>query len=486
MPDPAEFRPAAVAGQFYPGSPTRLRAEVEASLVSGAAAAGPVRALIVPHAGYQYSGRTAGHAYARLRQAPPFRRVVVLAPSHRAWFRGVSLGDYAGFTTPLGTVPVDTAACRALLAAGSRLVCARRDAHAAEHSLEVQLPFLQVLLPDAALVPVVCGEMGLAEVSTVAGILAAELWRPDTLWVVSSDFTHYGEAFGYTPFVENVAARLEELDRGAIDMILRRDGAGFLDYVNRTGATICGRLPIALLLAALERAPESCRIELCHYTTSGRLNHDYRHSVSYASLVVTAAEAGSGPDHHSGPVLGAAEKAALLTLAREAIGNALRGEPEPVPVAAKLAAALRLDAACFVTLHLDGRLRGCIGHLTASEPLYLNVIRNAQNAAFRDQRFSPLGPDEFERIEIEISVLTPARPISSADEFVVGRHGINLEKGRHRAVFLPQVAPEQGWDRETTLRHLCLKAGLGPNAWRRGASLSVFEAIVFADRDRGI
>jgi AmmeMemoRadiSam system protein A len=134
-----------------------------------------------------------------------------------------------------------------------------------------------------------------------------------------------------------------------------------------------------------------------------------------------------------------------------------------------------------VTLHLDDALRGCIGTLEAVQPLYENVIHNARNAAFRDSRFSPLTAPEFDRIDIEISVLTPPRAIASLDEFVIGRHGIILEKGHHRAVFLPQVAPEQGWDKETTLAFLSRKAGLGPDDWRRGATFSVFEAVVFGE-----
>jgi AmmeMemoRadiSam system protein A len=142
---------------------------------------------------------------------------------------------------------------------------------------------------------------------------------------------------------------------------------------------------------------------------------------------------------------------------------------------------LKRDGAAFVSLHRDGNLRGCIGNLEAVEPLYRNVIHNARNAAFQDPRFMPLTAAELAGLNIEISVLTPPRPIHSVDEFQIGTHGIILTKGQRRAVFLPQVAPEQGWDRETTLTHLSLKAGMGPDDWRRGAKYYVFEAIVFSE-----
>ena len=181
----------------------------------------------------------------------------------------------------------------------------------------------------------------------------------------------------------------------------------------------------------------------------------------------------------------AAEKETLLRLARSAIQARLKREPAPKPALEELTPRLREDGACFVSLHIGGELRGCIGYLEATEPLWQNVARNARSAAFNDPRFFPLSAAEFEAVEIEISVLTPFRPIPGPEAFIVGRHGIFLEKGGKHAVFLPQVAPEQGWDRETTLTHLALKAGLPADGWRRGATFSVFEAVVFGEKDAG-
>ena len=180
------------------------------------------------------------------------------------------------------------------------------------------------------------------------------------------------------------------------------------------------------------------------------------------------------------PVLSNAEKKQLLILARAAIESAMEGGHPPIPE--DLSPPLREEHPCFVSLHLHGKLRGCIGSLEAKEPLYRNVINNAFNAAFKDPRFPPLTEKELTQTRIEVSVLTPAREIASSDDFIVGLHGIILEADGRRAVFLPQVAPQQNWDRQTTLNHLARKAGLPEEAWRRpNARLKVFESMVFSE-----
>ena len=479
-------RAPACAGQFYPAAVDRLQAAVDRHLDSAHHAPGPeesIRAIVAPHAGYQFSGDTAGKAYALVRGRTDYNRAVVLAPSHRVPFRGVSVGDYESFATPLGDLQVDVGVCESA-AASSRLVSRRRDAHADEHALEVQLPFLQTVLPDITLVPVVCGRLSLAEVRSVAAELAPLLWRPDTLWVVSTDFTHFGRAFGYVPFTRDVPARLEELDRGAISHVVEIDCEGFFGYVEETGATICGRVPLALLLAVLETEPGAYTCRLVDYTTSGARTQDYEHCVSYASLVVAEeSEDAEGEVSAEGAGLSVTDKENLLALAREAIRADLSGASPRVPDAVLASEACTAVAPCFVTLREDGDLRGCIGSLTSSESLYENVIQNACSAASQDPRFWPLAEAELDRVSIGISVLTPARPVASWEEIVVGRHGVILEKGGCDAVFLPQVAVEQGWDVETTLTHLSRKAGLRADEWRRGATFKVFEAVVFRETD---
>ena len=482
-----ETRPPAAAGQFYPAVPGRLAATVEACLRTSQADRPPpgerVRALIAPHAGYAHSGGTAGRAYAWVCDGAEWRRALVLAPAHEGGFRGVAAAGYASFETPLGRVPVDADACRALLAASPRFLL-HTVAHAREHSREVQLPFLQVVLPAFALVPLICGEVSRAELREAAEALRRTLWRDDTLWVVSADFTRYGRAFGYTPFQGDTAGDIERLDRGAIRLIEAGDTDGFLDYVARTGAPICGATPIALLLAALEAVTPPCTVRLLAYTTSGRLSHDPAHSVSYAAMAVTQARPAEGhAAGEDGLALTAGDRRLLLRLARASIEEHLQRRPPPWPEEAALSPGVRAAGAAFVSLHRGGDLRGCIGSLEPEGPLYRDVMANAVNAAFHDGRFHPVEAAELATLTIEISVLTRPRPVAGPEAFEVGRHGVLLEKGGRQAVFLPQVAPAQGWDRETTLSNLARKAGLRADDWRRGARLSIFTATVFSDRD---
>ena len=144
----------------------------------------------------------------------------------------------------------------------------------------------------------------------------------------------------------------------------------------------------------------------------------------------------------------------------------------------ELTDALREPRGAFVTLTAGGHLRGCIGSIVSDEPLADTVVASAASAAVADPRFPAVGPDEVDGLAIEVSALTPPRTVNGPDDIEIGRHGILLSRGPHRAVFLPQVAPEQGWDLPTTLTHLARKAGLAPDAWRSGCRFEVFEAEI--------
>ncbi len=274
-------REAAVAGQFYPGSPAELNRFLDGALDS-ASADDAVRALIVPHAGYVYSGATAGKGFSKVRPGN-FQRALIIAPTHRHAFSGLSVAPFTAYRTPLGELEVDRAACERLQQ--HPLVVSIAAAHRHEHSLEVELPFIQRLAPNAGIIPLVCGQLSGPEMRELAEALVQE-WDNDTLVVISSDFTHYGGHFGYFPFPVNAAAgKLKELDGGAIDRILAKDAAGFADYVEKTGATICGRQPIGILLEMIGQV-EELELELLDYTTSGSMSGDFSSSVSYAAIAV--------------------------------------------------------------------------------------------------------------------------------------------------------------------------------------------------------
>ncbi len=280
------IRQAAVAGRFYPDDTGRLVAFMQEHVAPESAGGGrAIRAVIAPHAGYQFSGRTAGQAFHQIAPGS-FSRAIVLGPTHYLAFRGLAVAPHECFRTPLGDARIDTVAAREI-ADGDHRFSLRPDAHQQEHAIEVLIPFIQYLNPDALLLPIAVGEMTLQDVYDAADRLLP-FWNEETLVVVSSDFTHYGAHFNYFPFSTREAAEsLRTLDGGAIEQIKLASAEGFLAYVERTGATICGRFPIAVLLAMMEKKGGLDTIDLIDYTTSGELTRDYSSSVSYASITIS-------------------------------------------------------------------------------------------------------------------------------------------------------------------------------------------------------
>jgi AmmeMemoRadiSam system protein B/AmmeMemoRadiSam system protein A len=491
-------RQPVVAGRFYPAGARELRTVVDRCLrLSPAFKTPDPIALISPHAGLEYSGACAACGYSTLR-GTRFARVMILGPSHYGGFTGAALPEYATFRTPLGDVPVDTAAIASLREHSLFGVHPASDRY--EHSIEVQVPFLQQVLPPFKILPILVGSVRAKDSRRIA-----EALRPfageGTLLVASSDFTHFGPRFDFTPFRRDVRGRIQELDFGAIGFIVRTERTGFDEYVRRTGATICGRNPVGILLELLrlEAGARPVPAALLSYRTSaditGATADAYllrQGSVSYASLAFFKPGSTKGGDTveprdllpHDQP-LEPADRAALLALARSTIERFLSGERHRDPAVyvdlENLPAAAKFMAGAFVTLKRAGNLRGCIGAIYPRQPLWKAVVENAIHAAWNDRRFAHVEKAELPELSVEISVLTPPREIPSPEGFEVGRHGIICEKEGRRAVFLPQVAPEQGWDREETLNHLARKAGLAPDAWREGARFWVFEAQVFGE-----
>lgn len=438
-------RPAAVAGQFYPQAAGALRAEVALAL-DGVGTPAPTVApkmLLVPHAGYIYSGPVAGHAYATLAAGRErIRRVVLLGPAHRVPVRGLAAPTTAAFETPLGAVPIDHAAL-ARLAALPQVVADDRP-HAQEHSLEVQLPFLQTVLDRFTLVPLVVGRADAAEVAEVL----AQLWGgEETLIVISSDLSHY------LPYQHAQAT-----DRDTVEAILRLDAT--LDHHQACGAT-----PLAgALLAARERGLAPRLLDL---RNSGDTAGDRSRVVGYCAMAFEPREPKSAQDDEDrGRTGDDALGRALLTRARNAIADALR-----LPTGAEPAhAALAEHGATFVTLRLGGRLRGCIGTLEACRPLEHDVRLHALAAAFQDTRFEALHEEEFAALEIEVSLIGPSEVLPAASEAEAlqalqpGVDGVILEYRGRRATFLPQVWEQLASPAEF-LGALKRKAGLPEDFW---------------------
>lgn len=449
-----EVRKPAVAGTFYPADPEALRAQVERCL-AGARPAAPLtpKALVVPHAGYVYSGAVAGSAYALaggLRER--IRRVVLLGPSHRVGFRGIAVPECEAFETPLGRIPLDAegvAQARAL-----PQVVALDAAHAREHSLEVQLPFLQLALGDFSLVPLSVGDATPEEVEAVI----EALWGGDeTLVVVSSDLSHY------LPYD---AARA--LDRRTTDAIERLAP----EAIGREQA--CGRLPVQGLLRAARR--HGLHAHTLDVRSSGDTAGSRDSVVGYGAWAFSAEPAATraaiapeAPDAVASPDRLRALRP-LLAIARASVEHGLRtGASLPVDLE-RFAPLLRAPGASFVTLHVFGALRGCAGSLVPTLPLALDVARSAHRAAFLDSRFPPLGEFDLGGLHIHVSVLGPLEPlaVTSEDELVRGlRPGIDglvIEDGPHRATFLPAVW-RQLPDARGFVHALQHKAGLPEGHW---------------------
>jgi len=434
-------------------------------------------ALINPHAGYAYSGQTA--AFGVKAAKAKYKRVIVIGPSHQVPMQDVLSvpGAVTHYQTPLGEIPLDTEFINKLLQ--SPFFKDIPQAYRTEHSVFMQLPLLQYRLGDFKLVPIVAGQCSPKAIQQAASILKT-LVDSNTLVVASSDFTHYGPNYDYVPFTQNIALELKKLDMGAYDYISKLDSTGFSQYCDKTGATICGRVPIAILLSML---PTTAKPELLKYTTSGELTNDFTNSVSYLSV---AFHGDWQKQDVSEPVktdnsLTQKDKQNLLLLARKTIEFYLQNNAVPTPeqLGILVTDAMKVSRAAFVTLKKNSDLRGCIGEIFPSQPLYKSVIANAINAAVNDWRFTAVTRDELGKIDIEISALTVPQSIDSYNQIRLGTDGVVLKKGGYSAVFLPQVAPEQGWTLAETLTHLSLKADFPGDAWKKDASILVFQAEVF-------
>jgi hypothetical protein len=467
-------RRSALAGTWYEGSESGLASQLSGLFEAvRRRVAGQVTALIEPHAGYRYSGLGAASGYA-LVAGKPYRRVVVLAPSHYAGFHGFSIAEATHFATPLGEVELDREPLEVLR--GSPLHRDVPHAHREEHSIEIQLPMLQRTLPGVPVVPLLIGHLDRKDYEPLAEELRP-IVDPDTLVVASSDFTHQGPRFDYRPFASELPSNIRSLDFGAYAPVAELDPDSFLTYVNQTGITVCGYRPIALLL---HLQPADTQAHVVSYYTSGDVIGDWDNSVSYLTAVFQR------PDPHPPyqvHVLDGPARRAALELARQAVLRRAHGQGPP-PIPADLPSALRAPGACFVTLQKGTELRGCIGRIDAASALAESVVSNARSACAEDPRFPPVSPAELAGLHIEISVLTPPQAVAGPEHIELGRHGVILEKWGRRAVFLPQVAVDQVWTLEEMLEHLARKAGLSPGAWREEARFEVFSCQVFSETDK--
>lgn len=471
------------SGQFYPSPKKELSKMIDDLIANAAAhpASGNIFMLLSPHAGYGFSGQVAAFGY-KLIKNKSYKTVIIMGTSHHKIFSGAALYGQGSFVTSLGKINIDEDFVKSILNKDAE-VFLDNSAFSNEHSVEVQLPFLQRALSNFSvqnsnladkqgfayrgkIVPVVIGDCSLDSCKRIALLFKEAIGqRKDILVVVSTDLYH-----GYD-FKE-----ADSVDELTLDLIKKMDYQG-LYYALRDGhAQACGGFAAVI---ALNLAKElGCqRLEVLNHTNSAVVTGNLvkgNWTVGYASCAVMRQEGDT--------MLTTQQKQKLLKIARESIVTYLKtgkklqiNESDPL---------LLQKMGAFVTLNQHNDLRGCIGSLVASQPLYLTVRDMAIEAAVDDPRFSPLSLSELKDLEIEISVLSLLEKVATADNIELGKHGVLVRRGNQSGVFLPQVAAETGWSKEEFLNNLCAhKAQIAADAWKdKDTELYIFTADVFSEK----
>ncbi len=497
-------RKAAVAGGFYPGNKTSLEKYVDALLrqATPPVIKEPVRAIMVPHAGYVYSGSVAAFAYKEL-EGRDIRTVVILCNSHRNSLDGIAVYAEGSFETPLGRVPIDQEKTKKLLAFSPKIL-ARPEIHEGDHVLEVQLPFLQRVLKNFKIVPLLFGSDD-PSLSKVLADALKNIMDDKTLIIASTDMSHY-------PPYENATtadrATLQAIQTGqadALDAVLKQHDS---EGVPNAETFLCGVSGVRTVLLLTQALGPTTPVYL-KYANSGDTSGDKSRVVGYGAIAFVAKKGtipvappptaeekskgdspskafkGTVPLSPKDGILNKSEREELLKIARTTVESYVR--TRKIPNFSPSSPALKQPLGTFVTLKENGQLRGCIGRFEPSEPLYKIVQQMAVSAATEDPRFSPVSANELGRLEYEISVLSPLKKVGTADEITLGKHGVQISKGFfHHGVFLPQVATETGWSKEEFLSELCSqKAGLPGDCWKDpDVKLQVFTAEVFSEGEK--
>lgn len=474
------IREPAVAGQFYPAQKGALEEQLalffSKALPPEEAGEAP-NFLIVPHAGYPYSGSVAAQAFAQIKGSD-FKTVILLGPSHQAYFASAALDGNDFWQTPLGGLALDKEKINKLQDQEGGIIISNLP-HENEHCLEVLLPFLQMVgWEDFKIIPILLGQADEAVLNLLAQKIS-NVFDEQTLLVVSSDLSHYPPAdLARVVDEQTVAAILS----GKEEVFLKTLEELSQNYP-QVATFACGQEAIRVGLK-VGQALGMTKQKLFSLTNSGEVTGEGERAVGYAAIGfwLNAPKAANGNKKNNiEEKLSPEEKEMLLSRVRGALENYFgKGEaPDESPPTPRLAQ----KRGVFVTLKKNGQLRGCIGDFSADEPLWEKVEKMALAAAFDDPRFLPLSPEELEEIKIEISVLSPLKKINSVEEIEMGKHGVYLKYGQRSATFLPQVAEETGWSKEEFLTNLCVeKAGLPVDCWRHpGAELFTYTAEVFQE-----
>jgi len=469
---PQKVRQAGVAGSFYPADPGKLSAMIDDLLahVPPQTIAGPILAAVAPHAGYPYSGPVAAYTYAALK-GHQYSRVVVIAPSHFEAFDFTSVYEGEAYETPLGTIPVDKEFARQLAKMNStiRLSTKGHDptSAGAEHAIEVELPWLQRVLGDFELVPIVMGDQSYESSRALGVALAKMIHGGDTLVLASSDLSHYH------PYDD-----AEKIDHKTLNALQAWDYLSMSRNFETRTWEACGGAPVVAAMIAAERMGANQAVVL-KYANSGDTSGDHSRVVGYSADLFVKVQQGAAEQAPFS--LSTQEKSELLTLARTAVERAVGRKESYVPDAVS-DEHLSDERGAFVTLSESGALRGCIGYTSAVKPLYLTVRDTATLAALRDPRFQPVAASELPQLAYEVSVLSPLRRVTDIERIKVGEHGLLMKNGEYEGLLLPQVPVEQKWDRQRFLEETCVKAGMPRDCWKdENTDIFSFTAVVFGE-----
>jgi len=477
-----KVRQAAVAGSFYPADPKVLSATIDDLLakVTGPQITDPIIAAVAPHAGYEYSGPVAAYIYAQLK-GHKYTRVVVIAPSHHEAFDFTSVYEGDAYATPLGNVPVDKAFAEKLVKMSPSIKFSSQGhdptSAGGEHALEVQLPWLQKVLGNFELVPIIMGDQSY-ENSRALGVALAKLIKSegkpgDTLVLASSDLSHYHPYDEAVTIDHKTLNALQAWDYCSMSRNFQWRGPG------QPGIwEACGGAPIVAAMIYAERMGAN-QAKVLKYANSGDITGDHSRVVGYSADVFVKADSGKAAEIPFS--LSEPEKAELLALARKSVEYVIQQRFAYEPPAST-SATLNQERGAFTTLKISGELRGCIGYTSAVKPLYITVRDTATLAALRDPRFQPVSASELPSLEYEISVLSPLRRVTDVQQIKVGQHGLLMKNGDSEGLLLPQVPVEQKWDRHTFLEQTCHKAGMSPTCWMdEDTDIFSFTAVVFGE-----
>ena len=481
-----DVREPVVAGKFYPASAPKLKLAIEKFLQDAipAKAKSPV-AIIVPHAGYIFSGQICADGFKQTSKEQ-YDVVVILGTNHTSpEFQKISLYPGEGFRTPLGTALIEREVVSALVNTDPADCTLDKSLHEQEHSVEVIVPFVQVIFPNAKIVPVVVGSPDVHMCSRFGKALAKVLQNKRALIIASSDLSHYPDAKASAIVDKETLDAITTLDPAVVQSTIRSHMDRRIPHLSTSA---CGEAPVIVAMTAAKSLGATRGIVVSYANSGDTFFGEQSRAVGYGAVVLTADGSEKKTDGSDQPAsvpltgsLRSSDKKALLVFARETISRIIL--TDTIPLARGFGPNLQKPQGVFVTLKKKGQLRGCIGRIIGDEPLCKLVGTMAIQAALNDRRFLPLSADELNDIEIEISVLTPMKQVSGAADIVVGRDGIALSKEGRSAVFLPQVASEQGWTRQELLDNLCLKGGLGAGCWKKEAQLSTFQAVVFSEAE---